>query len=118
MSEIADAGSPSGAHGFEQPHGGRGVLMGGCTGVQPAWWVGCRHRGRECGSRAAAMTGSDSGGSIPRKLRSLCSKARPIDECGSSRGLLERLVPSADLLIGAVLTPEDSPTVDEDLPTR
>ena len=24
------------AHLLEKPHGGRGVLMGGCTGVQPA----------------------------------------------------------------------------------
>ena len=37
MSEIAGRlAAQVGAHLLEKPHGGRGVLMGGCTGVQPA----------------------------------------------------------------------------------
>ena len=37
MSEIAGRlAAQVGAHLLERPHGGRGVLMGGCTGVQPA----------------------------------------------------------------------------------
>ncbi|KKZ11289.1 MAG: alanine dehydrogenase, partial [Candidatus Synechococcus spongiarum 15L] len=37
MSEIAGRlATQVGAHLLEKPHGGRGILIGGCTGVQPA----------------------------------------------------------------------------------
>ena len=122
MSEIAGRlAAQVGAHFLEQPHGGRGVLMGGCTGVQPARVVvlGAGTVGWNAARVAAAMDAEvmllDRS---PEKLRSLEAARRGrLMSVVSSHGLLERLVPSADLLIGAVLTPGGrAPTlVDEDL---
>ena len=122
MSEIAGRlAAQVGAHLLEQPHGGRGVLMGGCTGVQPARVVvlGAGTVGWNAARLAAAMDAEvmllDRS---PEKLRSLEAARRGrLMSMVSSRGLLERLVPSADLLIGAVLTPGGrAPTlVDEEL---
>ena len=122
MSEIAGRlAAQVGAHLLEQPHGGRGVLMGGCTGVQPARVVvlGAGTVGWNAARVAAAMDAEvmllDRS---PEKLRSLEAARRGrLMSVVSSRGLLERLVPSADLLIGAVLTPGGrAPTlVDEEL---
>ena len=95
--------------------------MGGCTGVQPARVVvlGAGTVGWNAARVAAAMDAEvmllDRS---PEKLRSLEAARRGrLMSVVSSRGLLERLVPSADLLIGAVLTPGGrAPTlVDEDL---
>ena len=122
MSEIAGRlAAQVGAHLLEKPHGGRGVLIGGCTGVRPARVVvlGAGTVGWNAARLAAAMDAEvlllDH---TPQRLRNL-----ETNRCGrlvslvSSRGLIERLVPSADLLIGAVLTPGGrAPTlVDEDL---
>ena len=122
MSEIAGRlAAQVGAHLLEQPHGGRGVLMGGCTGVRPARVVvlGAGTVGWNAARLAAAMDAEvmllDHS---PEKLRSLEAARRGrLMSMVSSRGLLERLVPSADLLIGAVLTPGGrAPTlVDESL---
>ncbi len=122
MSEIAGRlAAQVGAHLLEQPHGGRGVLMGGCTGVRPARVVvlGAGTVGWNAARLAAAMDAEvmllDHS---PEKLRSLEAARRGrLMSVVSSRGLLERLVPSADLLIGAVLTPGGrAPTlVDESL---
>ena len=110
MSEIAGRlAAQVGAHLLEQPHGGRGVLIGGCTGVRPARVVvlGAGTVGWNAARLAAAMDAEvmllDRS---PEKLRSLEADRRGrLMSMVSSRGLLERLVPSADLLIGAVLTP-------------
>ena len=110
MSEIAGRlAAQVGAHLLEQPHGGRGVLIGGCTGVRPARVVvlGAGTVGWNAARLAAAMDAEvmllDRS---PEKLRSLEADRRGrLMSVVSSRGLLERLVPSADLLIGAVLTP-------------
>ena len=110
MSEIAGRlAAQVGAHLLEQPHGGRGVLIGGCTGVRPARVVvlGAGTVGWNAARLAAAMDAEvmllDRS---PEKLRSLEADRRGRQmSVVSSRGLLERLVPSADLLIGAVLTP-------------
>jgi len=122
MSEIAGRlAAQVGAHLLEQPHGGRGILIGGCTGVQPARVVvlGAGTVGWNAARLAAAMDAEvlllDRS---PEKLRSLEAARRGrLISVVSSRGLLERLVPSADLLIGAVLTPGGrAPTlVDEEL---
>ena len=122
MSEIAGRlAAQVGAHLLEQPHGGRGFLIGGCTGVQPARVVvlGAGTVGWNAARLAAAMDAEvlllDRS---PEKLRSLEAARRGrLMSVVSSRGLLERLVPSADLLIGAVLTPGGrAPTlVDEEL---
>jgi len=122
MSEIAGRlAAQVGAHLLEQPHGGRGILIGGCTGVQPARVVvlGAGTVGWNAARLAAAMDAEvlllDRS---PEKLRTLEAARRGrLMSVVSSRGLLERLVPSADLLIGAVLTPGGrAPTlVDEEL---
>jgi len=110
MSEIAGRiAAQVGAHLLEKPHGGRGVLMGGCTGVQPARVVvlGAGTVGWNAARIAAAMDAEvlllDRS---PQRLRSLEADRRGrLMSVVSSRGLLERLVPTADLVIGAVLTP-------------
>jgi alanine dehydrogenase len=110
MSEIAGRlAAQVGAHLLEKPHGGRGVLLGGCTGVQPARVIvlGAGTVGWHAARVAAAMDAEvlllDHS---PQRLRSLESDRRGrLVSLVSSRGLVERLVPSADLLIGAVLTP-------------
>ncbi|MCP4974232.1 MAG: alanine dehydrogenase [Prochlorococcus sp.] len=122
MSEIAGRlAAQMGAHLLERPHGGRGVLMGGCTGVQPARVVvlGAGTVGWNAARLAAAMDAEvillDRS---PERLRSLeAGRSGRLVSVVSSRGLLERLIPTADLLIGAVLTPGGrAPTlVDEEM---
>ncbi len=122
MSEIAGRlAAQVGAHLLERPHGGRGVLIGGCTGARPARVVvlGAGTVGWNAARLAAAMDAEvmllDRS---PERLRSLEADRRGrLMSVVSSRGLLERLVPSADLLIGAVLTPGGrAPTlVDEEM---
>ena len=110
MSEIAGRiAAQVGAHLLERPHGGRGILMGGCTGVQPARVVvlGAGMVGWNAARIAAAMDAEvlllDRS---PQKLRTLEADRRGrLMSVVSSHGLLERLIPTADLVIGAVLTP-------------
>lgn len=110
MSEIAGRlAAQVGAHLLEQPHGGRGILMGGCTGVRPARVVvlGAGTVGWNAARVAAAMDAEvfllDRS---PQKLRSLEADRRGrLVSLVSSKGLIERLIPGADLVIGAVLTP-------------
>jgi alanine dehydrogenase len=122
MSEIAGRlAAQVGAHLLEQPHGGRGVLIGGCTGVKPARVVvlGAGSVGWNAARLAAAMDAEvlllDQSPERLRRVEGL--RQGRLVTLVSSRGLLERLVPSADLLIGAVLLPGDrAPTlVDEAL---
>ena len=122
MSEIAGRlAAQVGARLLERPQGGRGVLIGGCTGVQPARVVvlGAGTVGWNAARLSAAMDAEvlllDRS---PERLRSLeAYRSGRLMSIVSSRGLLERLIPTADLLIGAVLTPGGrAPTlVDEDM---
>ena len=110
MSEIAGRlAAQVGAHLLEKPHGGRGVLIGGCTGVRPARVVvlGAGTVGWNAARIAAAMDAEvfllDRS---PQKLRSLEADRRGrLVNLVSSRSLIQRLIPGADLLIGAVLLP-------------
>jgi alanine dehydrogenase len=110
MSEIAGRlAAQVGARLLERPQGGKGVLIGGCTGVQPARVVvlGAGTVGWNAARLAAAMDAEvmllDRS---PERLRSLeAFRGGRLMSLVSSRGLLERLIPTADLLIGAVLTP-------------
>jgi len=109
MSEIAGRlAAQVGAHLLERPHGGRGILMGGCTGVRPARVVvlGAGSVGWNAARIASAMDAEvfllDRS---PERLRSLEVHRRGrLVSLVSSSSLIERLVPGADLLIGAVLT--------------
>jgi alanine dehydrogenase len=110
MSEVAGRlAAQVGAHLLEKPHGGRGVLIGGCTGVRPARVVvlGAGTVGWNAARIAAAMDAEvfllDRS---PHRLRGLEAARRGrMTGLVSSRSLIERLVPGADLLIGAVLLP-------------
>ncbi|MFO7628795.1 MAG: alanine dehydrogenase [Prochlorococcaceae cyanobacterium] len=122
MSEIAGRlAAQAGAHLLEKPHGGRGVLIGGCTGVRPARVVvlGAGSVGWNAARLAAAMDAEvlllDRSPQRLRKLEGV--RHGRLTGLVSSRSLIERLVPAADLLIGAVLSPGDrAPTlVDEEL---
>ena len=122
MSEIAGRlATQVGANLLEKPHGGPGILMGGCTGVQPARVVvlGAGTVGWSAARIAAAMDAEvfllDRS---PARLRQLEAERRGrIVSLVSSQTTIEHLVPTADLLIGAVLTPGGrAPTlVDEHL---
>ncbi|MCP9928059.1 alanine dehydrogenase [Cyanobium sp. CH-040] len=125
MSEIAGRlAAQVGAHLLERPHGGRGVLIGGCTGVRPARVVvlGAGTVGWNAARIAAAMDAEvfllDRS---PQRLREREAERRGrLVSLVSSRSLVERLVPAADLVVGAVLTPGGrAPTlVDEELVRR
>jgi alanine dehydrogenase len=110
MSEIAGRMAPQvGAAQLERPHGGRGVLMGGVSGVLPAHVVvvGAGTAGRNAAWIAAGMEANvtildlDVG-----KLRYIDSvhKGR-ITTLVSNRLTLEEQVATADLVVGAVLVP-------------
>lgn len=122
MSEIAGRlAAQVGARLLESPQGGRGVLIGGCTGVAPARVVviGAGSVGWTAARLAAALDAEVLLLDLsPERLRRLepLRQGRLISLV-SSRSLLERVVPTADLLIGAVLLPGDrAPTlVDEAL---
>ncbi len=122
MSEIAGRlAAQVGAHLLERPHGGSGVLIGGCTGIRPARVIvlGAGTVGWNAARLSAAMDAEvmllDRS---PERLRTLeANREGRLVSLVSSQGLLERLVPTADLLIGAVLTPGDrAPTlIDEQM---
>ena len=125
MSEIAGRlATQVGARLLEKPHGGRGVLIGGCTGVQPARVV-VLGAGAVGWSAARVAAGMDAEVVLldrsSARLRQLEAErhGRTVSLI-SSGTTIERLVPTADLLIGAVLTPGGrAPTlVDEALVKR
>jgi alanine dehydrogenase len=110
MSEVAGRMAPQvGAHELERPRGGRGVLMGGVSGVLPAHVVvvGAGTAGRNAAWIAAGMEANvtildlDIG-----KLRYIDSvhKGR-ITTLSSNTLTLEEQVATADMVIGAVLVP-------------
>jgi alanine dehydrogenase len=110
MSEIAGRMAPHcGASNLERPKGGRGVLMGGASGVAPARVVvlGAGMAGTNAAWIAAGMEAEVT--IIDKNVERL----RFVDQIWrgriqtvmSSRLAVERLVTSADLVIGAVLVP-------------
>lgn len=110
MSEIAGRMAPQeGAKHLERPFGGRGVLMGGASGVQPARVVviGAGMAGLNAAWIAAGMEAEVT------VLDKDVDRLRHIDQIQrgriqtvmSSDLAIERLVTQADLVIGAVLIP-------------
>jgi alanine dehydrogenase len=110
MSEVAGRMAPHvGAHALERSSGGRGVLMGGVSGVLPAGVVviGAGTAGRNAAWIAAGMEASVTILDLDvAKLRYVDSihKGR-IVTLTSNRLTLEEVVRGADLVIGAVLVP-------------
>ncbi len=110
MSEIAGRMAPQvGANRLEREHGGRGVLLGGVSGVAPAHVVviGGGTAGRNAALLAAGMEARVTLLDLDvRKLRDIDSRHRGrILTLMSNRLTLEGVVPEADLVIGAVLIP-------------
>jgi alanine dehydrogenase len=108
MSEIAGRmAAQAGANYMERPHGGRGILIGGATGVPPAEVVvvGAGHAGKHATMVAAGM------GARVTVLDIKPGPLREIDELRlgrvvtvqSSKAAIDHYIPKADLLIGAVL---------------
>jgi alanine dehydrogenase len=125
MSEIAGRMAPHvGANCLERPKGGRGVLMGGASGVMPARVVvlGAGMAGSNAAQIAAGMEAEVA--IVDRNVERL----RQIDQIWHGRiqtvmssGLgIERLVLGADLVVGAVLVPgaKAPHLVDADLVSR
>ncbi|MFM7252110.1 MAG: alanine dehydrogenase [Ilumatobacteraceae bacterium] len=108
MSEVAGRLAPQmGAHYLERHNGGRGVLMGGAPGVQPAKVVvlGAGNVGWNSAWIAAGMEAEVV--LVDKNLDRLrwvdqINKGR-IVTLASNRGALERNIADADLVIGAVL---------------
>jgi alanine dehydrogenase len=110
MSEIAGRMAPHvGASILERQNGGRGVLMGGVAGVAPAQVVvlGAGMAGGNAAQIAAGMEASVT--IVDRDIDRLREIDRVwhgrIQTVASSSLAIERLVLSADLVIGAVLVP-------------
>ncbi len=108
MSEVAGRLAPQmGAHYLERHNGGRGVLMGGAPGVQPAKVVvlGAGNVGWNAAWIAAGMEAEvvlfDKNLDRLRWVDQI-NKGR-IMTLASNRGALERNIADADLVIGAVL---------------
>jgi alanine dehydrogenase len=110
MSEIAGRMAPQeGAKYLERPLGGRGVLMGGASGVRPAQVVvlGGGMAGWNAAEIAAGMQAEVA------VLDKNVDRLREIDRIWqgriqtvmSSRLAVEQLVLDADLVVGAVLVP-------------
>ncbi|MEJ5255645.1 MAG: alanine dehydrogenase [Acidimicrobiales bacterium] len=110
MSEVAGRMSAQiGAHFLERHNGGRGVLLGGAPGVRPARVVvlGAGNVGWNAAWIAAGMEAE------VHLLDRNVNRLRFVDQVqmgrittlASNRGVIERTVVEADLLIGAVLVP-------------
>ena len=110
MSEVAGRLAPQvGAWTLQKANGGRGVLMGGVPGVGPArvivigGGVVGTHAAKIAAGMGADVTVLDR--SLPR-LRYLDDVFGGTFKTGySSAGLLEELLPLADMVVGAVLIP-------------
>jgi alanine dehydrogenase len=117
MSEVAGRMSAQvGAHYLERQNGGRGVLLGGTPGVRPARVVvlGAGNVGWNAAWMAAGLEAEVD------LLDKNIDKLRFVDQVRmgrittlvSNRGVVERSVAEADLVIGAVLVPGGrAPTV-------
>jgi alanine dehydrogenase len=110
MSEVAGRMSVQvGAHFLERHNGGRGVLLGGAPGVQPARVVvlGAGNVGWNAAWMAAGLEAE------VNVVDKNVDRLRYVDQIqmgrvttlASNRGNIERVVAEADLVIGAVLVP-------------
>jgi alanine dehydrogenase len=110
MSEVAGHMAVQvGAHFLEKAHGGRGILLGGVPGVDPAKVVVLG--GGVVGTHAVFIA-LGMGAEVrvldrnPEALARLWAQfGRPLNTVFSTRDTIERLVVDADLVIGGVLIP-------------
>ena len=109
MSEVAGRMAPQvGAHSLERAHGGRGVLLGGVSGVLRG--QGRRHRRRGLGHERGRDRAGHAGARSPSSTATSTSCARAdriyqghLQTVASNAYEVERAVLDADLVIGAVL---------------
>ncbi len=110
MSEVAGRMAPQlGAHFLERRQGGRGVLLGGAPGVRPARVVVL---GAGTVGWSAAWIAQGMEAEVLMLDRNL-DKLRWVDQIhrgrietiASTRAAVARVVPEADLVVGAVLVP-------------
>ncbi len=110
MSEVAGRmAAQQGAKYLEKPQGGKGILLGGVPGVKPAnvlvlgGGVVGMHAAQMAAGLGASVTIADI--SLPR-LRYL-SEIMPanVNTIMSNKYNIEKMLPAADLVIGAVLIP-------------
>jgi len=110
MSEVAGRMAPQlGAHFLERRQGGRGVLLGGAPGVRPARVVVL---GAGTVGWSAAWIAQGMEAEVLMLDRNL-DKLRWVDQIhrgrietiASTRAAVARVVPDADLVVGAVLVP-------------
>ena len=110
MSEVAGRmATQQGAKYLEKPQGGKGILLGGVPGVKPAnvLVIGGGVVGQNAAIMAAGMNANVTilDISLPR-MRYLSEIMPPnVDTLMSSKYNIEALLPTADLVIGAVLIP-------------
>jgi len=110
MSEVAGRMSAQiGAHFLERHNGGRGVLLGGAPGVRPARVavLGAGNVGWNAAWMAAGLEAEVDllDKSIDRLRHVDQIQMGRITTLTSNRGMVERVVAEADLVIGAVLVP-------------
>ena len=110
MSEVAGRlAVQAGAHCLERAHGGKGLLLGGVPGVQPAKVVIIG--GGVVGTHAAHIAIGMGADTVvvdrsPDALKRLWTQfGKPLNTVYSTRTAIEKLVLEADLVIGGVLVP-------------
>ena len=108
MSEIAGRmAAQAGANYMERPRGGRGVLIGGATGVPPAnvTVIGAGNAGKHATIVTAGMGASVTVLDVdPAPLREIDElRLGRVVTAQSSKAAIDYYVPRSDLLVGAVL---------------
>lgn len=110
MSEVAGRmATQEGAKYLEKPQGGKGILIGGVPGVKPAnvLVIGGGIVGQNAAMMAAGMNANVTIFDISLPRMRYLSEIMPsnVDTLMSSKYNIEALLPTADLIIGAVLIP-------------
>lgn len=110
MSEVAGRMSiQEGARFLEKPQGGRGVLLGGVPGVNPAkvLVLGAGVVGRNAALMAAGLGADVTITDVNLNTLRHCAETMPrnVKTLYSSRHNIEQQLPDTDLVIGSVLVP-------------
>ncbi len=113
MSEVAGRLSvQAGAHYLEKEHGGRGILLGGVAGVEPAQVliigsgvVGTSAARVACGMGARVTMLARNQDKLARIKNDFQASSLALETSISSQEELVRILPEADLVVGAILVP-------------
>lgn len=110
MSEVAGKLAVQfGAYFLSRPYGGKGMLIGGATGVAPVHVVilGTGTVGSSAAQVAVGMGARVTlvGRDLPQMQAISVSLGHRVETCHSTRQAIAHLLPRADLVIGSVLVP-------------